>query len=264
MSARSWQTFASLRMSITPSIDRRSCIIRPGSVHRVRCFEVSWLHPHWGHLSSTFFSHNDILELHPHHPDTCFVTNVRNVFGYPAIAFSYPSHHTESKYSARTIFFSWKNFFAVAHPQNSSSSVLGDPVIFLPPISIHISSFGKVLSIYSPVLWAALSDFFARASTFILIRSFSEQSRHFLESSACDCTYLYFTVKDWFDIRFLKTRRRSACVWFVDKDVWDVFPWETTPLLLQSAPTHGIDPLYPVAAAFRIICVIISSNISPR
>jgi len=171
-------------MSITPSIDWWSCISRPGSVHRVRCFEVSCSHPNWGHLSSTPFSHNYNLELHPHHPDTCFVRKVWNVFGYPAIAFSYPSHHTESKCSTRTIFFLWKNFFAVDHPQNSSSSALGDPVIFLPPISIHNSSFGIVLCIYSPVLWAALMDFLARASTFMLICSFSEQSRHFLESSA--------------------------------------------------------------------------------
>ena len=236
MSDRSWATFASLRMSITPSIDWRSCIIRPGSVHRVRCFEVSCSHPHWGHLSSTPFSHNDNLELHPHQPDTCFVTKVWNVFGYPSIAFSYPSHHTESKCSARTIFFSWKNFFAVARPQNSSSSALGDPVIFLQPISIHTSSFGNVLSINSPVLWAALIDFLARASIFILIRSFSEQSCHFFESSACDCMYLYLTVKDWFETRFLKTRRRSACVWFVDIEIWGVFPWNTTPLLSQSVP----------------------------
>ena len=180
MSDRSWSTFASLRMSITPSIDWRSCISRPESVHGVRFFEVSCSYPHWGHLSLTPFSHNDNLELHPHHPDTCFVTKVRNVFGYPAIAFLYPSHHTEWKCSTRTIFFSWKNFFAVDRPQNSSSSALGDPIIFLPPISIHNSSFGNVLFIHSSVLWAALMDFLARASTFMLIHSFSEQSCHFL------------------------------------------------------------------------------------
>ena len=106
---------------------------------------------------------------------------------------------------------SLKNLFAVARPQNSSSSALGDPVIFLPPISIHNSSFGKVLSINSPVLWAALIAFLARASTFMLIHSFSEQSHHFFKSSACDCTYLYLTVKDCVEIRFFKTRRRSAC-----------------------------------------------------
>ena len=159
---------------------------RPGSVHRVKCFEFSCSHPHWGHLLSTPFSHSDSFELQPHHPDTCFVTNVRNVFGYPAIAFSYPSHHTESKCTARTIFFSLKNFFAIDRPQNSSSSALGEPVIFLPPISIQTSSFGKVLSINSPVLCAALIAFFARVSTLMLIRSFKVQSRHFFKLSVWD------------------------------------------------------------------------------
>jgi len=98
---------------------------RPGSVHWVKCFEFSCLHPHWGHLLSTPFSHSDSFELQQHHPDTCFVTNVWNVFGYPAIAVSYPSHHTELKCTARTIFFSLKNFFAIDRPQNSSSSALG-------------------------------------------------------------------------------------------------------------------------------------------
>ncbi len=171
---------------MTPSIDWRSCISRPGSVHRVRCFEFSCSHPHWGHLLSTPFSHSDSLELQPHHPDTCFVTNVWNVFGYPAIAFSYPSHQTESKCAAGTILFSLKNFFAVDCPQNSSSLALGEPVIFLPPISIHTSSFGKVLLINSPVLLAALMDFLARASTLMLILSFKVQSCHFFELSAWD------------------------------------------------------------------------------
>ena len=92
------------------------------------------------------FSHSNNLELQRHHPDTCFVTNVQNVFGYPAIlAFSYPSHQIESKCATRTIFFLWKNLFAVARSQYSSSLDLSDPVIFLPPISIHTTSFGKVL-----------------------------------------------------------------------------------------------------------------------
>ena len=123
-------------MSMTPSIDWRSCISRPGSVHRVRCFEISCSHPHWGHLLLTPFSHSDSLELQPHHPDTCFVTNVRNVFGYPAIAFSYPSHHTESKCTARTIFFSLKNFFAVDLPK----------ILPVPPLVSRLSSCHPFLS----------------------------------------------------------------------------------------------------------------------
>ena len=173
-------------MSMTPSIDWWSCISRPGSVHRVRCFEFSCLHPHWGHLLLTPFSHSENLELQPHHPDTCFVTNVRNVFGYPAIAFLYPSHHIESKCTARTIFFSWKNYFAVNCPHKSSSSALGDQVILLPPISIQTSLLGKVLFINSLVLCAALMDFFASASTLMLFCSCRVQSCHFFESYAWD------------------------------------------------------------------------------
>ncbi len=115
-----------------------------------------------------------------------YLEYVRNVFGYPVIAFSYPSHHTESKYIAGTIFFSLKNLFAGDRPQNSSSSALGEPVIFLPPIFIQTSSFGKVLSINSPVLCAALIAFFARVSTLMLICSFKVQSRHFFKLSAWD------------------------------------------------------------------------------
>jgi hypothetical protein len=40
---------------------------------------------------------------------------------------------------------SWKKFFAVDCPQYSLSLALGDPVILLPPISIHTSSLGKLL-----------------------------------------------------------------------------------------------------------------------
>ncbi len=80
ISDRSWSTFLLLSLSIMPSIDWRSCISQPGSVHWVRCLEFSCLHPHWGHLLWTLSSQSNNFELHPHQPDTCFVTNVRKVW----------------------------------------------------------------------------------------------------------------------------------------------------------------------------------------
>ncbi len=252
-----------LSLSITPSIDWWSCISQPGSVHWGRCLEFSCLHPHWGHLLSTLSSPSDNFELHPHQLETCFVTNVRKVLGYPAIAFFYLSHQIESKCAANPIFFLWKNFFAIDCPQNYSSSTLGDPVIFLPHISIQTSSLGKSLSINLSVLWAALKDFFARASTLIFICSFSVQSCHFFESSVWGWMYLYFTVKVLRQNKVLKMRRRLACVWFVCNEMWGVFPCVMMSLLLQSALMLRIFPLYPVAAAFSINCVIMPPNIYP-
>ncbi len=179
-------------------------------MHLVKCFEFLFSHPHCEHLFDTFSSHRDNFELHPHQPYTCLVTNVWKVLGYFAMALSYPSHQIESKCAAGTIFFSLKNLFASRLPQQSSSSACGDPVILLPPISIHTCSCGKVLVINSPVLCAALSTFFASYLTLMLMRSFRLQSFHFFESSACDCTYLYLTGKFCVATRFLNTQRRSA------------------------------------------------------
>jgi hypothetical protein len=79
-----------------------------------------------------FSSQSKSLELQPHHPETCFVMNVRKVFGYLE-ACLYPSHQTESKCADEMISFSWKNFLAVDRPQNFSSSDLRTPVPFPHP-----------------------------------------------------------------------------------------------------------------------------------
>ena len=88
MSAKAGATLELSRTSMIVSIELCSWSRRPGSVHLVRCFDVSFLHPHCGHLLMTVSSHRDSLELHPHHPDTCIVVNVRKGLGYPDMALS--------------------------------------------------------------------------------------------------------------------------------------------------------------------------------
>jgi hypothetical protein len=74
-------TSASARTSAMVSIKLCTLSNLPGSLHLVRCFEFSCLHPHSGHLLMMFFSHNDSFKLQPHQPDTCLVINEQNVFG---------------------------------------------------------------------------------------------------------------------------------------------------------------------------------------
>ena len=97
MSAKVGATLALSRISIIVSIELCSCSRRPGSVHLVRCFDVTFSHPHCGHLLMTVSSHSDNLKLHPHHPDTCFVMNIQKGVGYSDMALSQPGHHMESK-----------------------------------------------------------------------------------------------------------------------------------------------------------------------
>ncbi len=68
-------------------IELWSCSLRPRSVHLVRCFEVTCLHLHCGHLLMMFSSQSKSLELQLHHPETCFVMNMWKVFDYSEIAY---------------------------------------------------------------------------------------------------------------------------------------------------------------------------------
>ncbi len=184
-------------------------------------------------------SQRDNFELHPYHPDTCFVRNVQNVLGYLEIARSYPDHQTESKCIDKTICFLWKNCLAAAQPQYSSSSEQSEPVAFFFTIVIHICLFGKVPSMNSLENRAAFSAFFAKLSTFMLICSLRVQSFHFFVSSVCDCTYLNMTWNGCTDTRCLNMQSTSACVWLVGSAWRGVFPWETTLLLSQSTRWEG-------------------------
>ncbi len=264
MSARVGATLALFRISIMVSIELCSWRRQPGSVHRVRCFDFSFLYPHCGHLLFNVSSHRDNLELHPHHPDTCFVMNVRKGVGYSDIALLYPDHHMESKWDDETIPFLWKNLLAVDWPQNSSSSNHKGPIAFLPPRVIHICSFGKKLSLYWPVQWPAFRAFFASLSTLMFMPSFRELSCHFFLLSACDATYLYWTWNVWEETRFLKVQRRSAWGWLEGRGRIELFPWITTSLLSQSTTTGKIAPWYEAAAAWSMSYVITPTSISPR
>ncbi len=148
-------------------------------------------------------SQRDNFEMHPHHPDTCFVINVWNVLGYSEIGRSYPDHQTESKCIDKTICFLWKNCLAAAQPQYSSSSKRSKPVAFFFPIVIHICLFGKVPSMNSLENRVAFSAFFAKLSTFMLICSLRVQSFHFFVSLVCDCAYLNMTRNGCTDTRCL-------------------------------------------------------------
>ncbi len=151
----------------------------------------------------------------------------------------------------------------VEQPHNSSSSNQRDPVTFFLPIVIQICLFGKVPSINFPVLWAAFSAFFAGLSTLMLMHSFSVQYCHFFVSLACDCTYLNMTWKGWTETRCLKAWCTSAWNWLVGSEWKGAFPWETTPLLLQSIRTGGIVLWCADSVAFRINCIITPPSISP-
>ncbi len=72
-------TFASSGTSMMVSIELWSWIDRPGSLQHVRCFEFSFLYPHWGFMM--FSSQSKSFELQPHHPETSLVMNVRDILG---------------------------------------------------------------------------------------------------------------------------------------------------------------------------------------
>ncbi len=187
-------TFALSRTSMTVSIDWRSCRRWPGSMHCVRCFEFSFLHPHCGHLFTMFFSRSDNFELQ--------TAPARDLRSYKCVECLGVSCHClfvsippdQIKVCCKYYFLFIKKI-ATLQPQKSSSSNLGSATIFFPPISLHTCSFEKVLSINLPVLIAAFSGFLASPSTLIFICSFSIQSCHLFVSSAWAWTYLYLKEK---------------------------------------------------------------------
>jgi hypothetical protein len=135
ISLNSDATFALSKTVMMVSIEFRSWSTRPGSLHHVRCFEFSCLHPHGGHLLTMSSSERDSFELQPHQPETCLVMKVRKVLGYPEMARSYPLHHTVSKWADKTIPFLLKNLLVVKWPQDSSNSKQGVPLFSSLPSS---------------------------------------------------------------------------------------------------------------------------------
>ncbi len=205
ISGNSEGTFASFRTSMMVLIELWSWSKQPGSLHLMRCFKFSYLHPHWGLVLMMFSSQSKSIELQLHQPDTCLMMNERNILGYLEKAQSYPSHQTESKWTNKTIPFLLKKILAVKQLQNSSSSDQRDPVTFFPPhhnpnLLIWKNSFYKF-----PGAVGRLQFFFASLSTLMLMHSYSVQSCHFFVSSACDCMYLNMTRKGWTETRCLKS-----------------------------------------------------------
>jgi hypothetical protein len=134
---KSGMTFALSRTSMTASIDWRSCRRQPGAMHCVRCFEFSFSHPHCGHLFTKFLSHSDNFELQPHQPETCLVTNVWNILGYPAIPCLYPAHQIELNCVAILFSFHEKTFSQLHNPRSLPVPILGTP-IFSSRLSLSI------------------------------------------------------------------------------------------------------------------------------
>jgi hypothetical protein len=149
ISANSEVMLASFKTSMMVLIELWSWSTQPRSVHLVRCFEVSWLHQHCGHLLMMFSSQSKSLELQPHHPETCFAMNVRKVFGCLEIARLYPSHQTESNWADETIpLFTEKPFSGGPAPDFLQFGPQGACHLFLshrnPDLLIWESTFDKL------------------------------------------------------------------------------------------------------------------------
>ena len=116
------------------STDLSKVITRAGSSHLVTCVEVSPGLPQLGHLSARSLTQCALAEVHPHMPDTCFVTQLLNNWGNAFIACPIPTQYITS-YAAQDIleprrFLLANRFLHILLPRHLERLSAIDPTAF--------------------------------------------------------------------------------------------------------------------------------------
>jgi hypothetical protein len=73
--------FAFSKWETTSAKDLLKSATLPWFFQRVMCFDVSFITPQLGQMFFMLVSHRDPLLFDPHHPETCFTTNIQNISG---------------------------------------------------------------------------------------------------------------------------------------------------------------------------------------